>query len=404
MKKSRSKKNGEKAKKGEKERTEERSEGRKRAEVTVMGIGRRMFVWLYEVTLPPIVAVLMGFVVAGISVSLMGVEPVVAMRYFVRGVSASAYGICEIVVKALPLLFTGLSVAFAQRCGLLNIGAEGQLFIGGLTGTIVGAYIRGLPWPIHALLALAAGFVGGGLWGVGPGYFKVRFGTNEVISTIMFDYLAVFIVSYAVTGPLKEPPGFIPQSPEIAPGAILGNILPGTRLHAGAVVGLLAVLAFWLIIWRTRFGYQIRAVGANPRAAHYAGIDVGRSIVATMFIAGGFAGLAGCVEILGVLHRLREAFSPGWGWDGIAVALLGKATPLGVTLSALLMGFIRGGVNAMQRATGVPIGLVYVVQAVIIICVVAREYRLPKSLRSLRFPFLEKSPRLKESQDAAGGE
>lgn len=346
-------------------------------------LARKSLDWLVKVVLPPLIAVLMGFLVAGISIALMGKNPVHAFNYFLRGVSGNLYGLSEMVVKALPLLFTALSVAFAQRGGLLNIGAEGQLFIGALTGTIAGVYLQGLPWIVHITLTLAAGFIGGGLWALVPGYFKIKFGTSEVISTIMMTYLAQFLVSYMVTGPIKEPPGFIPQSPEFPVSSILPNILPGTRLHAGAIVGLLAIIAFWLIIWRTAFGYQIRAVGVNPQAAHYSGINVNKTTLLTMFIAGGFGGLAGCVEVSGVLHKLYENFSPGWGWDGIAVALLGNSTPIGVTLSSLLMGFIRSGVNAMQRAIGVPIGLVYVVQAVIIICVVARNYNFGKALKNI---------------------
>lgn len=330
----------------------------------------------------PLVAILAGLVVASLCIALMGINPLEAASTFLKSFSGDFYGVCEIVVKALPLLFTGISYAFAQRCGIVNLGAEGQLLMGGLFGTFVGVNASWLPGPLHLLATVLAGFLGGALWGLLAGWLRTAFGILEVISTIMLNWIALFFVSFMVTGPMKEE-GFLPQSAELAKGAVLPNIIPGTRLHAGIFVGLTAVLLFYIIIYRTTAGYRIRVVGDNPGAALYAGIHVKHNTLLTMFIAGGFAGLGGSSEIQGVLYRLYENFSPGWGWDGISVALLGQSNPIGVLLSALLLGFIRSGVNGMQRAIGVPIGIVYVVQAVIIICVLVRDFR-PAWLKKLR--------------------
>lgn len=327
-----------------------------------------------------IISVIIGLIVACLCIWCIGINPVKAMQTFLSTFSGDLYGISEIFVKALPLMLTGMSYAFASRCGLVNIGAEGQLVMGALFSTLVGVYVKGLPAAVHIPFTILAGFVGGGLLGMIAGLMKTRFGVLEVLSTIMLNYVAQYIVSFMATGPLKE--GYLPQSPEFLSTARMPNILPMTRLHAGVLVGLLAILAFYILINRTTFGFRIRAVGDNPHCAHYAGMHVDRNIVWAMFIAGGFAGLAGCLELQGILGRLYEVFSPGWGWDGISVGLLGNSTPIGVLISSLLLGFIRSGVNSMQRSIGVPIGIVYVIQSVIIICILCRDYK-PSILKRL---------------------
>ncbi|GFN21802.1 ABC transporter permease [Thermanaeromonas sp. C210] len=321
----------------------------------------------------PIVAVIIGLAVGAVVISLMGLDPVEAYRNLLRGALGSKNGLAETVVKATPLIFTGLSFAIARMAGLLNIGAEGQLYIGGLTSIAVGIYLQGLPPVVHLPLALLAGFVGGGLWGLIAGALKVRFGASEIITTVMLNYVAIYLVSLMVTGPMIEPPGNFPQSPPVQDSAQLPIVLPGTRLHLGFGVALLMVLFYYVFLWHTTVGYEARVTGSNPRAAGYAGINAARNTLLIMFLAGGMGGLAGASEILGVQHRLFQNFSPGYGFDGIAVALLGYNTPLGIILASLLFGVLRSGGNMMQMVAKVPVAIVYVIQAVVIILVACEE-------------------------------
>lgn len=335
-----------------------------------------------------LIAIVIGLLVACICISFMGIDPVMAMRTFFKAFSGDLYGISEIFVKAIPLLFTGLSYAFANRCGLVNLGAEGQMYMGTLCATLVATQVTGLPLAIHLPLTILAGFLGGALLGMIAGLLRARFGVLEVLSTLMLNYVAQFFVSFMVTGPIKESTS-TPQSAPFAATARLPVLVEGTRLHAGIIVALLCLVVFYLIINRSTLGFRIRTVGDNPKAAHYAGINVNSHAVYAMAIAGGFGGLAGSVELSGVLGRLYEGFSSGWGWDGISVALLGNSTAFGTGIASMLMGFIRAGVNSMQRALSVPIGIVYVIQAVIILCIICKDYRprfLSKQRLKLRMP------------------
>ncbi len=318
----------------------------------------------------PALAVVLALVLGAIVISLAGLDPIVSCHYLLKGSLGSNKAIGETLIKAVPLIFTGLSYALANRCGLINIGAEGQLYMGGFLATAVGIYFKGLPVFIHLPLAIISGFIGGGLWGFLAGWLKVKFGASEIITTIMLNYVAIHWVTYLVTGPMKEPPGTFPQTPVVELSAQLPRIVPGTRLHLGLLVAILAVLFYYYFLWRTTIGYETRVVGLNSEAARYAGINLGRNSVLAMFIAGGFAGLAGMSEILGIQQRMFQMFSPGYGFDGIAVALLGQNTPIGIILSGLLFGILRSGANKMQMAAEVPNAIIYIIQSLVIIFVV----------------------------------
>ncbi|HBT47550.1 MAG TPA: ABC transporter permease [Peptococcaceae bacterium] len=321
----------------------------------------------------PISAVIIGLAVGAGVIYVMGLDPAEAYRSLLKGALGSKNGLAETVVKATPLIFTGLSFAVARMAGLLNIGAEGQLYVGGLTGIAVGIYLQGLPLAVHLPLALLAGFVGGGLWGLIAGALKVRFGASEIITTVMLNYVAIYLVSLMVTGPMIEPPGNFPQSPPVLDSARLPVVVSGTRLHLGFVVALLMVVFYYVFLWHTTVGYEARVSGHNPRAAGYAGMNAVRNTLFVMFLAGGMGGLAGASELLGVQHRLFQNFSPGYGFDGIAVALLGYNSPIGIILASLLFGGLRSGGNMMQMTAGVPVAIVYVIQAVVIIFVACEE-------------------------------
>jgi ABC-type uncharacterized transport system permease subunit/basic membrane lipoprotein Med (substrate-binding protein (PBP1-ABC) superfamily) len=279
---------------------------------------------------------------------------------------------------ATPYIFAGLAVALGFRCGLFNIGAEGQYFIGGLASVFVGYSVQGLPWFIHLPLALAAGMVGGAIWAAIVGFLKAKTGAHEVINTIMLNYVAYRLADYLlqVGGPMARP-GYRPISPEIEPTAYLPQFFPNDpsiSINAGIFLALAAVPVVYWLLFKTTLGFEIRAVGANPRAARTAGISVARNFVLAMALSGALAGLAGAHDILGVIHYMPNAFFSGYGFDSIALALLGKSHPVGVLLSALLFGFLRAGAQRMQAPPAfVPIDIISVLQGLIIIFIAAPE-------------------------------
>ncbi len=278
----------------------------------------------------------------------------------------------ETIVSATPLILTGLSVALAFRVGLFNIGAEGQLYVGSLLAVIVGFSFVGLPWFIHLPFALFAGFVGGALWGAVPGVLKARTGAHEVIVTIMMNYVAYNLITWSLRTDLVQREGRSDAISKIVePTAALVPIVQGLRANWGIVVALLAAVAVWWLIFRSTKGFEFRAVGFNPRAARYAGMSIGWSTVWSMVIAGGLAGLAGAAVILGGSRTLSPGFSPGYGFDGIVVALVGNTRPLGVVAAPLRFGALRAGAPPMQSATGTPLDLVVIIQALVIMFMAA---------------------------------
>jgi simple sugar transport system permease protein len=336
--------------------------------VDVKTIGN--FIKRCKFLLIPVISVLLALIAGGIIIALFGFDPFEAGVNLVAGSFGNKNAIGESLVKTIPLIFTGLGYALAARCGMVNIGAEGQLYMGGFLSTLAGVYITNLPGFLHLPLAVLAGFIGGGLWGLLAGWLKVKFGASEVITTIMLNYIAQYWVSFLVTGPMKEPPGTFPQSMPIVETAVLPRIIPGTRLHLGILLALVCVYIFYFFLWKTTTGYETRVVGINTEAALYAGMKPSKSILLGMFLAGGFAGLAGTCEILGIQLRMIANFSPGYGFDGIAVALLGQNTPVGIILAALLFGMIRAGANLMQMISRVPVSVVYIIQALVILFVI----------------------------------
>jgi general nucleoside transport system permease protein len=310
----------------------------------------------------PFWSIVAALLIAAGMIAILGKNPVQAFQALADGSIGSQYNIAVTLTRATPYLFTGLAVAFAYRCGVFNIGAEGQLQFGAAAATFVGAYCQWLPGPTLVVACIVAGFVAGGVWGLIPGILKARWGLSEIITTIMFNYIAINFVYYLLNGPMAAPNAVFPQSERIAAWAQLPFIWPGTRLHAGFLIGIVAAVAVYLILKRTTLGYSIRVVGFNPLAARHAGISVGRNIMLVMLISGGLAGVAGAVTIMGVYFSLMMNFSPGWGYTSIVVALLGQANPFGVIAASVFFGGLEAGAQTMQRAVGVPAALVYVIQ------------------------------------------
>jgi simple sugar transport system permease protein len=332
--------------------------------------------------LDPIAAVLAAFIVGGIVVLLIRDDPIQTYRLLIGSALTWPDGIGYTLFYATPLIFAGLAVAVAFRCGLLNIGAEGQLYVAALASAVVGIKFANLsPWllvPFACLAAMAAGAV----WGAVPGALKARFGSHEVINTIMMNFIAIAFASWYTQYHLKQPGDPLLESGPIGDNAQiarLGKFIPGLPeripLNFTFVLALVACVLVYIFLWKTKWGYEIRATGSNPSAAEYGGISVGKQIILAMAVSGALAGMVGVNEVLGFRYRYYQGFSPGWGFTGIAVALLGRNHPLGVLLAALLFGALsRGGLFVDIFTENVSKDLVLVLQALVILFVAAQPF------------------------------
>ncbi|MGI6259117.1 MAG: ABC transporter permease [Anaerolineaceae bacterium] len=281
--------------------------------------------------------------------------------------------ILESLVVSTPYIFTGLAVALGFRAGLFNIGVEGQLFIGTACATFVGYSIKGLPGFIHMPLALLAGMAGGAFWAFIPGFLKAKTGGHEVINTIMMNYIAFRLTDWLLTGPMtRQGAGSMPVSPIIEKSAEIPQFFPSPiRFHLGFFIALGVAWFIWWLLFKTTWGLNLRTVGTNPRAAKYAGLSTEKTTMLGMSLSGALAGLAGAVQTLAVNRSMSIGLSSGYGFDSIALALIGNNHPLGVVLSSLLFGSLRNGATRMMVVSRIPIDIVSVIQAIILMLVAA---------------------------------
>lgn len=321
----------------------------------------------------PVLAVLTALVIGAIVIWASGANVLVAYRGLLEGALGSMRGISETLVIVTPYVLSGLAVMLGFRCGLFNIGVEGQFYMGALFSVYVGFAVKGLPIYLHLPLAVLAGAVGGALWAAIPGFLKAKLGVHEVTNTIMLNYIAVKTVDYLVKNPLRDKASTIPRTPYIATSATLPQLLPPYRVHLGLFIALAAILVVYWFLWKTTLGFEIRSVGANPDAAKYAGMSPTRNFVLAMVLSGTLAGLAGTSEVLGTNRNLPAAFISGYGFDSIAIALLAKSHPFGILPAAFLWAALRNGAGLMQVRAGVSIDLINIVQALVIIFVAADE-------------------------------
>ncbi len=308
---------------------------------------------------------------------LSGHDPLDALAALVRGAFGSMDRFVSItLVRSVPLILTGLAVAVAFRAGIWNIGAEGQLYAGAAAAVWIGLSLEGVPGVLAVPLVLAVAGLLGGLWAVVPAWLRVRVGVNEVISTLLMNFVAIYLAAWLVHGPLQESRGVFPQSDPIAASARLPALVPGSRLHVGFVLALLVAAALAWGFKHTAVGLRVRAVGRAPAAASVSGrMRSTRILWATLVFSGLVAGLAGGVEVSGVTFALYENLSPGYGYTAIAVALLGGLRPWGVVLAAVGFGALEAGASAMQREAAVPAVWVDVITALVILAVVAFNRR-----------------------------
>ncbi|HCX31239.1 MAG TPA: ABC transporter permease [Blastocatellia bacterium] len=330
----------------------------------------------------PVIAVIAAFIVGAILILLIGDSPIEAYKLLIGSALSWPDGIGYTLFYATPLIFTGLAVLVAFRCGLLNIGAEGQLYVAAFATAWVGiTFASQSGWILLPLCFLAA-IVAGGVWGAVPGVLKARFGSHEVINTIMLNFVAVALVSYFTQYHYKTPGDPIMETSEIGAGAHiarLGKFIPGLPeripLNVAFILALVCCVLVYLFLWRTKWGYELRATGANPTAAEYGGISIRKQIIVAMTISGALAGMVGINEVLGYRHRYYDGFSDNYGFTGIAVALLGRNHPVGVVLAALLFGVLqRGGIYVDGFSEHVTKDIVQVLQGIIILFVAAEAF------------------------------
>jgi len=307
-----------------------------------------------------------------VAVLLTGADPREAGLAALQSSLGSGLALQETLAKTTPLLWCGLAVALAFRAGVWNIGAEGQLLIGAVLATAAALFLPPLGW-VSPFLALLAGACGGALWAGCAAVLKVFSGVNEILSTILLNLVAVSLLGWAVHSVLQEPGGTYPQSARIARELWLWRPFPPGRLHLGLVLAVATALVLVVVLYRTHWGLALRATGDNPQAAWVCGIKVSRLQTQALLLSGMLAGLGGAVEVLGITHRLFERLSPGWGYSGIAVALVGGLQPLGTTAAALLFGIMEAGSGGMQRSAGVPTVTVLLIQGLVVVALSIRR-------------------------------
>jgi simple sugar transport system permease protein len=334
-------------------------------------------------------AIGVALVVGGVIISFAGGDPWRSYAHIARASFGSIGVFSDTLVKATPLILTGLACSIAFRMKLWNIGAEGQFFVGafGASAVVLAPLLPATtsPW-IFIPVMIVAGILAGALWAFIPGFLKARFNVNEIISTLMMNYIAVawnnyFIFAVWTEGGFQMSPMF-PRTawlPRLTDLADQYPIFGGLTTHLGLLFGILAAVVLWFILYRSRWGYEIRLIGDNPNAARYAGLDIGRNTILVLMVSGGLAGLAGMSEITGVVHRLQGAISPGYGFTGIIVAWLAKLNPLGVILVSVLFGALILAGREIQ-----PSGIPKLIQGIILVCLIASDFLIRYRIRIVR--------------------
>ncbi|MDX9956913.1 MAG: ABC transporter permease [Spirochaetia bacterium] len=322
----------------------------------------------------PFLGVISALLISAIILLFLKTNPVVAYAAMFQGAFGSINGWSQSLVKATPLLLVGLGVCIAFRASVINVGGEGQIILGALAGTWFALTFPDLPRFVLIPGCMTAGFLAGAFWGLIPGFLKARYKVNEILSTIMMNSIALQFMNYLLQGPMMDPEGiaagtFLAQSARLPPNSWLARLIPRTMLHSGVYVALIFAILVYVFLWRTTIGYQIRAVGLNPRASRYSGINVPFNQMLSLTIAGGLSGLAGVIEVMGVHRRILEGLTGGYGFTGIVAALLGSLHPLGIIPASVLFGGLLVGANTMQRAVQIPAALINAILGLIVLFV-----------------------------------
>ncbi|WP_210489935.1 ABC transporter permease [Microvirga antarctica] len=331
----------------------------------------------------PVLAFVTAFLIAGFVIWLMGRSPIAAFQVYVSQPLSDPWALQEILVKATPLALIAIGLSYCFRANLWNIGAEGQYVIGAVVGSWIALKTHGTDagaWVLPAMLA--AGILGGALYGLIPAFLKTRFGVNEILTSLMLVYIAQLVLDYLVRGPWRDPKGFnFPQSVTFDPAATLPPIFDAGRVHYGAVFAAVAVLVTAVVLGRTLFGYRLRLTGDAPRAARFAGFSAKTTTLAVFAISGGLAGLAGISEVAGQIGQLQPSISPGYGFTAITVAYLGRLNPIGILVAALVVSLTFIGGESAQIMLKLPLDLTQAFQGILLLCVLAADALVSNRVR-----------------------
>jgi simple sugar transport system permease protein len=335
----------------------------------------KYFSFIYRaviIALAALIAIAMGAIILAAIGADIGKVYLVILTEPLKNISL----VCEVLIRTIPLIIIALGISTAYRSGIINIGAEGQMAMGIISAAAVSLALPNLPKPVLLLLVLLAGFTGGAIWGFIPGILRAKLDVSELLSTVMLNYIAAQFYTFCLRGPMLDPAEMTlgsgtPQTMRLTQNIWLSRFIPGTRLHTGLFIALALALVVYLLLWKTSFGYRLRAAGAQERAARYGGINVSACLVVSIGISGALAGLAGAVEIAGVHRRAIEGITGGYGFSGIVVALFGGLHPAGIIPAAFFFGLLIVGADMTQRMVGVPANMVQVLQGIIILVIVA---------------------------------
>ncbi len=321
----------------------------------------------------PIFAIILALTVSGVLIWLAGSNPIEAYIALLDGSFGSVAAIAATGVRAAPLILSGLAVGVGFKAGIWNIGGEGQIYLGAAAATAVGIIPLPVPAWLHLIFAVMAGFIGGALWMLLPAYLRAYRGVNEVGTTLMLNYVAIYFISWLLhdPSPMAEKGAFFPMSPLILPSARLPILIKGTSLHAGFILAVFLCLVMHFVLQRTSFGFRTRMVGGSTKAARFAGIKVTKHIFFVMLLSGGIAGLAGAGEVLGLKLRLFDHFVSNVGYEGLALAMLANGNPLAIIFAGVFFGSLKAGANKMQIVTGIEASMALVIQALTVVFVIA---------------------------------
>ncbi len=320
------------------------------------------------------VILLLTVAVGALLILLCGANPLTAFGLFFQGIFRNASSFAEIFVKGCPLILTGLGCAVAFRTGFFNIGAEGQFYMGAMASTVAALYLpAALPGGVRICLCLVAGFLAGGLWALIAAVLKAKCNISEIIVTIMLNYIAINFLGYAVRSFLMDPEGNVPQSSKIGEAMQLKSLIPSTRFHSGILIAVFCVLAVWFLMEKTTVGYELKAVGLNPRAAACNGVSVMKNIILSAFLSGGLSAVAGGIEVLAIQKKLLEGISADCGYTAVLVALVAFNKPPAVLAAALLYAAVQVGAGSMQRQLGVPAAIVNILIGVVVVLILGKE-------------------------------
>ncbi|MGC8936508.1 MAG: ABC transporter permease [Candidatus Methanomethylicaceae archaeon] len=321
------------------------------------------------------ISIVLALAVTSILFVITGANPFLAFYYIFVGAFGNVSLAAETLVRTTPILLVSLGLAISFRCKVWNIGAEGQLYMGAMLGTITAVTLGNTP--LTLIISIIVSIIGGMMWASLPAFMRARLGINEVITTFLMNYVSIYLIQWLLAFPFRSPDTLFPESAQLPSSAVLPVVLPYTRLHLGVIIAIFVALPLvYFLMTKTTFGYKLKAVGENPEAAKYGGINISRTMFMALVISGAFAGIAGFFEVSGIQFRMRPSLSPGYGYAGIVVALLGQNNPIGVFLASVFLAAIFNGSTTMSRALNQPQGVVDFIQGVLVIFVLASEFIL----------------------------